>query len=221
MRTDLHRIIRTATRPRRRVALSAGFAILAVAALSGCAAGEPAMEPIDVGEIASDATAPGTTLALGDTAWIWDEGSGTAGEMFGVTVLEVNKIDPATIKGFSDNPEFTGYTPYGVVTQYSWKPASEFDGRKIEIDVLPVTADGTLGGWVANNVGNIALGSPDVCGVKLPEFKSGSGVNLTCFVGLSKTDPIAGAVYNGTDRNAVFATDDHPFAAEPITWLKK
>lgn len=218
MRTDLH--THTSTRAGLKVVLSACFVAVGVAALSGCTAGEPAMEPIDVGQISSDATAPGTTLGLGDTAWIWDEGSGTAGEMIGVTVLEVNKIDPASIEGYSDNPEFTGYTPYGIVTQYSWKPASDFDGRKIEIDVLPVTADGTLGGWVANSVGNIALGSPDACGVNLPAFKSGSGVNLTCFVGLSNTGPIAGAVYHGTDRNAMLVTETHPFAAEPITWLK-
>ena len=214
MRTDLP------TRTALKGGLAAFIAAIGVIALSGCTAGEPAMEPIDVGPISSEATAPGTTLGLGDTAWVWDEGSGTAGEMIGVTVLEVNKIDPASIEGYSDNPEFTGYTPYGIVTQYSWTPASEFDGREIEIDVLPVTADGTLGGWVANSVGNIALGSPDACGVNLPPFKSGSGVNLTCFVGLSKTDPIAGAVYNGTDRNAMLVSETHPFAAEPITWLK-
>lgn len=212
--------MRTHTRPGLTAAISLSVAMLAVAGLSGCASSEPAMEPVDVGAIASEPTTPGTTLGLGETAWIVDDADGATGEMVGVTVLEVNKIDPASIEGFSDNPEFTGYTPYGIVTQYSWTPASEVDGRKIEIDLLPITADGTLGGWVANDIGNIALGSPDACGVNLPEFKSGAGVNHTCFVGLSKTEPIAGAVYNGTDRNALSVDESHPFAAEPVTWLK-
>ena len=53
----------------------------------------------------------------------------------GIGASKASQIDPASIAGFSANAEFTGYTPYGVITQYSWTPASEVDGRKIEIDV--------------------------------------------------------------------------------------
>lgn len=212
--------MRTHSRSGRTAAISFTAVALSAIALTGCSAGGPEIATINVGKIASEPTPPGTLLSLGDTAWIEDNASGATGEMVGVSVLEVNEIDPASIEGFSANAEFTGYTPYGVITQYSWTPASEVDGRKIEIDVLPITADGTLGGWVANDIGNIAIGSPDACGVKLPEFKSGSGVNVTCFVALSKGDPIAGAIYNGTDRNAISVDQSHPFAADSITWLK-
>ncbi|WP_345800953.1 hypothetical protein AAIB33_16015 [Microbacterium sp. AZCO] len=194
----LHRLLPAAT-----VALAAG---LALAACSSPSEAEPEYDVIDVGSAPAEATAPGTTLKIGETAWILDEDSG---QLVGTTVREVRELDPDAIEGFADNDDFAGYTPYAVVTQSDADQVSP-------IDVLPIDEAGETTSWMGSTIGNAAMGDADACGIALPE--STSTVSLQCFVALSKTGPVVGAVYNGSERDDFFADSDHPFAATPITW---
>ena len=132
--------------------------------------------------------------------------------MVGTTVREVRELDPSSIEGFEDEPDFAGMTPYAIVTQF------DYDGGTSYIDVLPIDESGETAGWVANSIGNTAMGDADACGIVLPEEDSQSIAELECFVALADGSPVVGAVYNGTPRTATFPIEDHPFAAAPITW---
>ncbi len=187
-------------------------------ALAGCSAPAPEFEPVQVGSASAEETPPGTELAIGETAWLLPESGDGSGMLVGATVREIRKLDPAKIPDFEDNSEFDGYTPFAVVVQYDWTPASDVDGRILSIPVLPIGDDGQLKEWVANSIGNIAMGDAKACGIVLPAFESGSGVALECFVALSKSGPVVGAVYNGTSRNSTFVDTDHLYAETPITW---
>lgn len=203
---------------RRRAAVPALALALAGLLLSGCSGAAPEFAPTPVGEPPSEPTAAGATLGLGETAWILDDAEGASGELVGTTVREIRELDPAAIDGFEDEPDFAGYTPYAVVVQYNWPIAGEKDLQNLDVPVLPIDETGEITRWLANDIGNVAMGDADACGIALPEPVAGSGENLECFVALSNTGPVAGAVYNGTDRGDVFLDEDHPFAATPITW---
>lgn len=184
--------------------------------LAACGAAAPSVQPTSVGAPPAEATALGTALKIGETAWITRDSSDGAGELIGTTVRQVSAIDPASIKGFSDDAKLSGFTPYAVVVQYDWAAASEFDKTLRDVPVLPITADGEIAKWLANDMGNVAMGDADACGLTLPEPTAGTA--LTCFVALSDGAEVVGAEYNGTSRGDFSIDKTHPYAQQPITW---
>lgn len=194
-------------RPIRRLSAVLATAVT-VLALTACA-GEPApeLEPVDVGEAPAEATPAGTTLGIGETAWILDEEDG---ELVAVTVREVRELDPESIEGFADDPQFSGQTPYAVITQYDASAGTS-------VGVLPIDETGELVGWVAADVGNTA-GADAGCGIPLPEQDTINGIEFECVVALADGAPVVGAVYNGSNRSDFTLDESHPFAATPLTW---
>lgn len=189
------------------IAISA--AVLLAIGISGCAGEpEPEFEIIDMGAAPSEPTPPGTSLAIGDTAWILEDDTA---EIVGATVREVRELDPESIEGFTDDPELADLIPYAIVTQLDAPSGSA------GIDVLPIDESGEITGWLGSTIGNAPMGDANACGITLPD-PTDSLVQLECFVALSDGAPIVGAVYNGTSRSALFADDQHPYAAAPITW---
>ena len=175
----------------------------------------PDLETVSVPDAPASPTEPGATLAIGETAWIAQEGAGGE-ELIGTTVREISELDPADIEGYADDPELAAFNPYAVVVQFDWEPVSEFDSQTREVPVLPITADGELAQWLANDMGNVAMGDADACGMRLPEPTAGSA--LTCFVALGSGADVVGAEYNGTSRDDFAVDEEHPFAGAPITW---
>lgn len=200
-------------------ALCALGVIAALTVLPGCAGNFGAkaeFTPVDVGTIPTEATKPGTTLALGETAWIHEDDK--AG-MIGVTVREIRELDPAKIQDFVGNPEFDGTKPYAVVTQFNWNPASKTETQLRSVALLPVQEDGHFASWMAHELVGVDLGDADACNIALPKVERGSGVGFECFVALGESAPVVGAEYNGSPRNQDPPIEDHPFAADPILWL--
>lgn len=191
--------------------------VLAAAALSptGCTAG-PDVSPVDVGDAPAEATPPGDALSVGDTAWVKVPAASGDTELVGATVLSMDPLDPERIDGFSEKAELSSRHPFAIVVQYTWTPVSENDSTPRAVPLLPLESDGTFAGWLANDIGNVAMGDADACGLTLPEPEDGTA--LECWVALTTGPDLGGVEFNGTSRNDTFPDEEHPYAEQPVTW---
>jgi hypothetical protein len=202
---------------RRRLLVLTALATAALA-MAGCSS-VASLSPTPVPSPPASPTAPGTTYPLGGTAWVEMAAPGGGTELVGASVREIAELDPADIEGFLDDPDLAVTTPYAIVVQYDWTPASDFDTQSRAVPILPITENGEIAQWLSRDIGNVAMGDADACGKTFDPPADGTVIG--CFVGLSTGGrPIIGAVYNGTSR-ADFALDQtHPYARMPITWRR-
>lgn len=188
----------------------------AALALAGCAAAGPDVSPVEVGDAPTEATAPGTTLSVGDTAWVKVPAASGDTELVGATVLSMDPLDPESIDGYMDKAELSSRHPFAIVVQYTWTPVSEYDSTTRSVPLIPIEADGSFAGWLANDMGNVGMGDADACGLSLPEPKDGTA--LECWVALTTGSDLGGVEFNGTSRNDTFPDEEHPYAGQPVTW---
>lgn len=192
------------------------LAAAAALALAGCTAAGPDVAPVDVGDAPVEATLPGTTLSVGDTAWVKVPAASGDTELVGATVLSMDPLAPEKIDGYAEKAELSSRHPFAIVVQYTWTPVSEYDSTTRTVPLIPIEADGSFAGWLANDVGNVAMGDADACGLSLPEPKDGTA--LECWVALTTGADLGGVEFNGTSRTATFPDEDHPYAEQPVTW---
>jgi hypothetical protein len=183
--------------------------------LAGCSAAAD-VSVVEVGDPPAEATLPGTALSIGDTGWVKVPGASGEEELVGATVLSMDPIDSERIEGFAQTAEVASRHPFAIVVQYTWTPVSEFDSTPRTVPLLPLESDGSFAGWLANDVGNVAMGDADACGLTLPEPKDGTA--LECWVALTTGPDLGGVEFNGTSRNATFPDEDHPYAEQPVVW---
>lgn len=190
---------------------------LAVAALclAGCTAA-PDVSAVEVDAPPAEATPPGTELPVGGTAWVKVPAASGEDELVGATVLSMDPIDPDRIEGFARTAELESRHPFAIVVQYTWTPLSEHDSVPRTVPLIPFETDGSFAGWLANDIGNIAMGDADACGLTLPEPKDGTA--LECWVALTTGTELGGVEFNGTSRTATVQDTEHPYAQQPVTW---
>lgn len=196
---------------------------------------EPALdyEPIDMGTPPAEMTAPGTAMALGQTAWVTfeyppggeepdtaspaPEASPTV-EMLtsvaGVAVLDIVQGDQSYWDRFSNAEEFAGRIPYFVVHQEKRDVAAFPDGA-VPLDLWPQYADGTDAEFVAIT----GVTRSDDCGFELPEPDIANGIRVECFIAIGEADrPVTRVTYNGLDQFAIVYDETDIYVEQPLVW---
>ncbi|WP_022916443.1 hypothetical protein [Ruania albidiflava] len=203
-----------------RVRVAAVLAVAAGVLLSGCGQQSYDYEPVDLGA-PGEVTAPGTTLAFGETAWLEHTFSTDSGDytgLQGVTVRDIAAADASLFEEYSNAEEFAEYTPYLVVTQHQFAEDLPAEVDPDTVDLFPMLADGTDAEWLTS--GYVTLAGPgDECGLSLPDYDEETRTLLQCFVALSSTDAeVTSAQYLAEDYTAMVGTDGNEYLQAPVTW---
>lgn len=195
-------------------------------------------EAIEMGTPPAEMTAPGTALALGDTAWVTfeyppdgeapqAEAEATASpapeasptvdmltSVAGVAVLDIVEGDESYWERFSNAEEFAGRIPYFVVHQEK-RDATAFPEETATLDLWPRFADGTDAEFVAIT----GVTRSDDCGFELPEVDVANGITVTCFVAIGEGDrPVTQVAYNGLDQFATIYDETDIYVEQPLVW---
>ncbi|WP_420113690.1 hypothetical protein [Pseudactinotalea sp.] len=180
------------------------------------------VEAIDLGEPGE--TEPGTTLALGEPAWVTTQvtpsDSDTAEDVqMGLTLLDITEGSTDIWAGWETEDEFEGYTPYLMVLQYSYP-----DGLPEGVEsppapaIFPLLEDGSGASFIeAQNFG-MGAGASDVCGYTLQGWDPETNTNVVCAVGLSDAGPITGGLFNGDNWSGILQGWDETYGNSPIIW---
>lgn len=197
----------------RRPLSSLALALTAVLALAACQGSAP--DTIEV-TVPDALTAPGTALALGETARlpgiVQTDANGDEVAEVAVTVTGLRELDVSVLDRFVPVPEFEGATPVGVLFQVDLATTSD--------DVFNVSG-GDLDGVLAD--GQVAFSiraaqSRSACG--LPTGMAGPPPVVECVIVLvPEGAELAGVAWNPYMLRAL--VDPAPFDAyadETVAW---
>jgi len=200
---------------RRRLA-RALVAAGALALVAGCAPQNPAitgLEPVEFPDPV--AVEPGTTLALGEPAWVEQSSAGET-YLLGVAVLDIVEGEPWIWKNFTNTDELLDYTPFFVIVQRQWVAVDE----KYDISLYPVLSDGSPGFLMeTDTMGSINPATCDALDLGLPRLDD-PFQRLDCMltaapVGMSVT----GVVYDGTFPRESGNVDPTAYLDAPVSWM--
>lgn len=177
---------------------------------------------VDFGEPGE--TAPGATLAIGEPAWVvtqvTPEGSeATEDLVIGLSLLQIAEGSPDIWADWENASEFEGFTPYLMVTQYSY-PNGLPEGVEEPPTpaIFPLLEDGSGASFIeAQNFG-LGAGASDVCGYQLQGWDPETNTLVSCAVGLSDAGPVTAGLFNGDGWSAIVQGMDPLYGSEPIVW---
>lgn len=173
------------------------------------------VELVDFGE-PGEITPTGTTLAMGEPAWLdnvttyydEEEKEQTVEGKIGASLLEIRPLDASMFERFDNAEEFAGYTPYAMVMQFEWTYTVPEGERPGGVDLFPLKEDGSDAEYLTSGY---LYGPTNECGLDLPEYDEETNTAVTCIVGLSQDLPITSAEFNGEDYQSFMATGDSEY----------
>lgn len=175
-------------------------------------------EPLTPGAL----TAPGTTLAVGDSAVVHARTSLAEGETywgyaeFSLTVTSIEQADPVVFEQFSNAEEFAGKLPWVVKYDVTYTVTEGTPNGGLYPALEGVLADGSGSGGVVS-----LSGFDDICRAEYADsFAVGETAHL-CTIKLTGVGgaPLAGVRWNGDDYADGSGTEN-PYSADPVTWLR-
>lgn len=180
------------------------------------------VEAVDLGEPGE--TDPGSTLALGEPAWVTSsvtvpDADEPVAVPLGLSLLQISEGDPGIWADWDNAEEFDGYTPYLLVLQYVF-PEGLPDGVEEPPTpaIFPILEDGTGAGFIQATTYGIGGGASDECGYQLQGWDPATSTLVMCAVGLSDGGPVTGGLFNGDAWSAVVTGMDEVYGSAPIVW---
>lgn len=180
------------------------------------------VEAIDFGDAGE--TAPGTTVALGEPAWVvtqaTPEGADAAVDVrVGLSLIDITEGTADIWAGWENEDEFAGFTPYLMVLQYVYP-----DGLPEGVEepaapaIFPLLEDGSGASFIeAQNFG-MGSGASDVCGYQLQGWDPETNTLVVCAVGLSDAGPVTGGLFNGDSWSGFVQGLDEVYGDANILW---
>lgn len=169
-------------------------------------------------------TAPGTTVALGEPAWVTTSvtpsGASEAVEVdLGLSLLEVREGSTDIWAGWENAEEFAAFTPYLMVLQYAYP-----DGLPEGVDeppapaIFPLLEDGSGASFIESQNFGLGTGASDECGLVLQGWDPETNTLVMCVVGLSDAGPITGGLFNGDEWSGFVQGMNQTYGSDPILW---
>lgn len=180
------------------------------------------VEAIDFGEPGE--TPPGTTVALGEPAWVVTQvtpadAEDTVDLRVGLSLIDIAEGSTDIWAGWENEDEFAGFTPYLMVLQYVYP-----DGLPEGVEepkapaIFPLLEDGSGASFIeAQNFG-MGAGASDVCGYQLQGWDPETNTLVVCAVGLSDAGPVTGGLFNGDSWSGFVQGLDQVYGDANILW---
>lgn len=180
------------------------------------------VEAVDLGEPGE--TEPGSTIAIGEAAWVTTDVTPSDAEdpvevPLGLSLLQITEGDPSIWADWDNADEFEGYTPYLMVLQYVY-PEGLPDGveEPPAPAIFPLLEDGKGASFIeAQNYG-MGAGASDECGYVLQGWDPETNTLVMCAVGLSDAGEITGGLFNGDSWSGYVQGLDPTYGDAPIIW---
>ena len=206
----------------------------ATIALASCGAPSYDIEAIDLGE-QGEITAPGTTLAMDEPAWIEAEvyrgesGDEPTTEVVGLTVRDIIEREPSVWEQFSNAEEFEGDVPWAIIIQQT------FTGEPFEAESWVEGADvDTESVWPMLDNGESAdllyiqfqddEAIQEACGISIPSYDQETNTAMRCLLAAApEGQDVVGALYDSESAGGLSVPtlpgeDVNLYLEQPLVW---
>lgn len=215
---------------RAAAAVAVGAATIA---LASCGAPSYDIEAIDLGE-PGEVTAPGTTLALDEPAWIeadvyrGDSGEPTT-ELVGFTVRDIIEREPSVWDQFSNAEDFAGDVPWAIIVQQTFtgepfEAESWVEGADVETEsVWPLLANGDSGELLYIQFRDDEE-IQEACGLSIPSYDKETNTAMRCLLAAApEGQEVVGAMYDSESAGGLSiptlpGEEGNPYLEQPLIW---
>lgn len=163
------------------------------------------------------ATAPGTTVAIGQPAWLpMPDATDT---LVGTSVLKIVEGDNTYFERYENAADFAADTPTFVVLQFEYPDAATAEEGEFP-PLFPILADGSDASWMPAMGGFSISGAPglNMCPLVLPLNDPESTTRIGCMVTMGQGQAVTGMDYVGESYSAIIANDELGYFSSPVTF---